>query len=114
MLKEVIAIIRPNMWQKTKTALNDEGFTAFTVNMVYGRGKEKGLNYLTAKGKGGIRYLPKQMVSIFAETGEVEQIVKVIIETNKTGEIGDGKIFVCAVDAMESIRTGEKEEGVLA
>lgn len=110
MLKEVIAVIRPNMWQKTKQALHEEGFTAFTVHIVYGRGKEKGLHYLTAKGKSGITFLPKRMITILVNTEDVQPLVQLLMEINKTGEIGDGKIFVCPVESMEGIRTGQKEK----
>lgn len=114
MLKEVIAVIRPNMWQKTKQALHEEGFTAFTVTMVYGRGKEKGLHYLTAKGKSGITFLPKRMLTILVETEDVNHLVELLMEINRTGEIGDGKIFVCPVDSIESIRTGNGEKEAVA
>lgn len=113
-MKEVIAVIRSNQWQKTKEALQNEGFTAFTVHMVQGRGREKGLHYLTTAGKGGISFLPKRMVTIFVEPERADALVQLLMKTNKTGEIGDGKIFVCAVENIESIRTGEKEEEVFA
>lgn len=104
-MKEIIAIIRPGKWQKTKEILQEEGFTAFTAVMVYGRGKEKGLHYLTSGGQAGISYLPKRMVIIIVESERVEPLVKLLIETNSTGEIGDGKIFVCAIENTTSIRT---------
>ena len=73
-MKEIMAIIRPGAWQKTKTVLMDAGFTSLTQQRVFGRDKQKGLRYMS-QGKQGIRsipYLPKRMVTIVvADTGTV-------------------------------------------
>lgn len=109
-MKEIIAIIRPKQWQKTKNKLMEEGFTGFTVQRCHGRGKQKGLQYLSKSGaaKEGIQFLPKRMVTILASDDEVQKITEILIEVNYTGELGDGKIFICPVENLENIRTGEK------
>ncbi len=114
-MKEIVAIIRPNQWQKTKAKLLEEGFTSFTVHRVYGRGRQKGLQYLSKSGKieEGIRFLPKRMVTLFVGDGDVQTVTELLMEVNRTGEIGDGKIFVCPLDAVERIRTSEKGDEVL-
>ncbi|MBI3012880.1 MAG: P-II family nitrogen regulator [Elusimicrobia bacterium] len=114
-MKELVAIIRPNQWQKTKSRLVEEGFTAYTVQRVYGRGRQKGLQYLSKTGKvqEGIRFLPKRMVTLFLQDEDIPRAIEVFLETNQTGEIGDGKIFVCPLDAAQRIRTGEKGEEIL-
>lgn len=110
-MKEIIAIIRPNRWQKTKAKLFEEGFTPFTVHRVYGRGRQKGLQYLSKSGemKEGIRFLPKRMVTLFVKNEDVQSVTEIIVQNNQTGEIGDGKIFVCSVEEIRKIRTGEKD-----
>ncbi len=115
-MKEIIAIIRSNQWQKTKARLLDEGFNSFTIHRVYGRGRQKGLHYLTKSGKmeEGIRFLPKRMLTLFVKDEDTDTIVQLLTETNKTGEIGDGKIFVCPLEDAERVRTGEKGMEVLA
>ena len=113
-MKEVIAIIRPNRWQKTKSRLLEESFTAFTVHRVYGRGRQKGLQYLkSGKIEEGIRFLPKRMLTVFVKEEDVPALTELLIETNQTGEIGDGKIFVCPLDSVERVRTSEKGQEVL-
>ena len=113
-MKEVIAIIRPHQWQKTKARLLEEGFTAYTVHRVYGRGRQKGLQYLkSGKIEEGIRFLPKRMLTLFVKEEDAPAVIDLLVETNRTGEIGDGKIFVCPVDAVERIRTGETGQEVL-
>jgi nitrogen regulatory protein PII 2 len=115
-MKEIIAIIRANKWQATKKLLLDKGITSYTVQRVFGRGKQKGLIYLSKSGTEvrGISYLPKRMVTLFVRDEEVSGIIDLLIGANRTGEIGDGKIFVCPLESAERIRTGEKSEAVVA
>ena len=115
-MKEIIAVIRPNQWQKTRTLLMEEGFNSYTVHRVYGRGRQKGLQYLSKSGKveEGIGFLPKRMVTILAEDQDVQKIVDILIKTNQTGEIGDGKIFISPLEEIQRIRTGEKQSLALA
>ncbi len=114
-MKEITAIIRSSMWQKTKAKLMEEGFPSFTVQRVYGRGRQKGLNYLSKSGtvEEGIRYLPKRMVTLFVQAQDAERAVQAFISVNQTGEIGDGKIFVSPLEGVERVRTGEKEKEAL-
>lgn len=114
-MKEIITIIRPHQWQKTKAKLLEAGFNAFTVHRVYGRGRQKGLQYLskTKQVIEGICFLPKRMITLFILEEDVERAIQVLTEINRTGEIGDGKIFVCPLETVERVRTGEKGEEVL-
>jgi nitrogen regulatory protein PII len=105
MLKEITVILRPGKWGDTLKALEAAGFGGFTRRRVYGRGKQSGLRY--GDGTGGIQVLPKWMLTLFAEESQVDALVKVILEANKTGEIGDGKIFVSPVGSVVRIRTNE-------
>lgn len=110
-LKEVIAIIRPDRWGETKIRLQRLRFLAFTQQRVLGRGRERGLRYLPRQGAShptAIRYLPKRMISWIVEEAQVEPLVNALIETNQTGQLGDGKIFVLPVEGASRIRTGER------
>ncbi len=108
-LKEVIAIIRPERWAHTKAELRR--LPAFTQQRVLGCGRTRGLRYLPRQGaslQAGIRYLPKRMVSWIVEDTQVEPLVQAIIDANRTGHIGDGKIFVLPIGDAVRIRTGER------
>ena len=110
-MKEVIAIIRPQRWSHTKLALQPLGVHAFTHARVLGRGRERGLRYLPRAGAAsgmGVRYLPKRMISWMVEDAQVAPLVQALIEANRTGQVGDGKIFVLPVDDAVRIRTQER------
>ena len=110
-MKEVIAIIRPNRARLTKQKLAEKGFVAYTEARISGRGKQKGLQYgqagSSSGGWEGISFLPKRMLTVFVNDEEVEQLIGALIENNKTGEIGDGKIFICPLEGVTRIRTDE-------
>lgn len=116
-MKEVIAIIRMNAIQKTKRALADAGSPSVTVKGVFGRGKQKGLHLFPpaninpedSKGN-GMRYVPKRMLTMVVPDDKVGQVLETIMETNRTGMIGDGRIFVCPVKEAIRVRTGERGE----
>ena len=110
-LKEVVAIIRPHRWGHTKLRVQRLRVQAFTQTRVLGRGRERGLRYLPRKGAAsgmGVRYLPKRMISWIVEAAHVEPLVKAIIDTNQTGQLGDGKIFILPVEGALQIRTGNR------
>ena len=110
-MKEVIAILRSNKWQATKKKLLDMDINSFTVKRVSGRGQQKGLQYLYFAGRGkspvGMSFVAKRLVWFWLSEDQVEPVVTAIMEVNRTGEIGDGKIFVCPIEDAIRIRTGE-------
>ena len=113
-MKEIIAIIRMNKIQKAKNALVGIGCPSMTVNKVLGRGKQRGLQLLhpeikpeETKGK-RMRYIPKRMISIIVDDKQIDRIVRTIMKINKTGEIGDGRIFICPIEDAIRIRTDER------
>jgi nitrogen regulatory protein PII 2 len=110
-LKEVLAILRPERWTRMKARLQRLRLPACTQQRVLGRGRERGLRYLPRQGASrqtAIRYLPKRMISWIVEAAEVEPLVQAIIETNHTGQLGDGKIFVLPVAGAVRIRTADR------
>ncbi len=103
-MKMIRAFIRPEKEQETVLALEGAGFPALTKFHVFGRGKEGGLKV------GSVRYdeLPKVLLMLVVEDERTPRVLEVIKEKARTGEIGDGKIFVSAVEEAHTIRTGEK------
>ena len=120
-MKEVIAVVRMNMMNKTKLALTEAGVDAFFAHEAQGRGlsfvnrdlvegAEQGYEEAAALlGEQGKLY-PKRMVTIVVEDEAVDSVVETIIATNKSGKPGDGKIFVLPVGDGVRIRTGEMGE----
>jgi nitrogen regulatory protein PII 2 len=94
MLRELTAIVRSNKWKATAEALRNAGFPAMTRQRVYGRGRQKGLRYGTEPGAGGIPVLPKWMLTLVVEDEQVDAALAALVAANRSGEIGDGKVFV--------------------
>ena len=123
-MKEIMAIIRPKKMGPTKAALEKMGFPSLTAESVIGRGKQRGIagevNYdfrpeLLGQGKsGGMKYIPKRLVTLVVNDDVVDQVVQEIIKVNQTAQIGDGKIFVCPVENVVRVRTNECGEEALA
>jgi nitrogen regulatory protein PII 2 len=123
-MKEVMAVIRMNMINKTKRALSDAGIPSITVKDALGRGKGlvdfgvlKGaeLGYEEAISQLGQshRLIPKRLISITLPENLVQRAVDTIIKTNRTGKSGDGKIFVMPVMDVIRVRTEETGESAL-
>jgi len=119
-MQEVIAIIRVNRMQRTKEALCEKGFLSMTAMRVLGRGKQRGLHYELKpeapeklKREGRMQYIPKKMLWMVVRDDQVDTVVEAIIKVNKTGKIGDGKIFVCPVENATRVRTGEEGEAAI-
>ena len=121
-MKEVLAIIRINMVIATKTALANAGFPAFSCRKCLGRGKkgvdmavvqtliDTGETPVNAVGEHlteSHRLIAKRMFTVIVDDEEVGNVVKIIIETNQTGNPGDGKIFVLPIMEAVTVRTGE-------
>jgi len=103
-MKMVRAVIRPEMVDKVADSLEAGGFTALTRMDVFGRGKQKGIKV------GNVVYdnLPKAMLMVVIDDELLESAVKIIEDSARTGNIGDGKIFVTSVEESYTIRTGAR------
>jgi len=118
-MKEVIAVVRMNMMNRTKAALTEAGIAAYFAHEAQGRGKgfvnpavlegaEQGYEEAAALlGEKGKLYA-KRMITVVVEDGQVDEVVQTIIEANQTGKPGDGKIFVLPIKDAVRVRTGEK------
>ncbi len=102
-MKMIRAIIRPNKEEKVVEHLEKDGFYSMTKMNVFGRGKQKGIRV------GTVCYdeLPKVMLMLVVNDEEVIKVVNVIQNSARTGNIGDGKIFVTDVSEAYTVRTGE-------
>ena len=123
-MKEVVAIVRMNMMNQTKQSLADVGFPALNAVKVLGRGKgqvdyrllrgaESGAEEAIAQLGLGPQLIPKRMVSLVVADEKVPLVVQTIIECNRTGQAGDGKIFVLPVSDSVRIRTGESGDAAI-
>jgi nitrogen regulatory protein PII 2 len=122
-MKEIIAIIRPKKVGATRDALEQLGFSSMTAEAVLGRGLQRGIAgevnvecspaALAKVISGGMKYIPKRLLSIMVRDTDVDVVVKTIIEVNQTAQIGDGKIFVCPLDDALRVRTGEQGESAV-
>lgn len=107
-MKKVEAIIRPFKLDDVKIALVDAGIVGMTVSEVRGFGKQKGQKERYRGSEYTVEFLQKLKLEIVVEDNQVNMVVDKIISASRTGEIGDGKIFITPVDSVIRIRTGEK------
>src|SRR5689334_10379007 len=106
-MKKIEAIIRPSALRAVLDGLKQVGYPGVTVIEVSGHGKQKGITE-SYRGQTVEGLLPKLMVIAVVDDGQVTEVVGVISKSAKTGEIGDGKLFVSTVDDAYRIRTGDK------
>ena len=109
-MKEIVAIIRPNKLDEVKDALEKIGCHGITVTEVKGRGRQLGITESYRGSDYRIDMLPKTRLEIVISDEEAENVIKAILETAQTGDIGDGKIFISSVEDVVRIRTGERGE----
>ena len=107
-MKKVEAIIRPFKLDEVKIALVNAGIVGMTVSEVRGFGRQKGQTERYRGSEYTVEFLQKLKVEIVVEDTKVDMVVDKIISAARTGEIGDGKIFISSVDQIIRIRTGER------
>lgn len=108
-MKKVEAIIRPFKLDDVKIALVNAGVVGMTVSEVRGFGRQKGQTERYRGSEYTVEFLQKLKIEIVIEDHQVDMVVSKIVEAARTGEIGDGKIFVSPVEKVVRIRTGEKD-----
>ena len=107
-MKKIEAIIRPFKLDEVKIALVNAGIIGMTVSEVRGFGRQKGQTERYRGSEYTVEFLQKLKVEIVIEDTQVDMVVDKIIAAARTGEIGDGKIFISPVEQVVRIRTGEK------
>ena len=108
-MKKVEAIIRPFKLDQVKIALVNAGIIGMTVSEVRGFGRQKGQTERYRGSEYTVEFLQKLKIEIVVEDSQVDMVVEKLIAAARTGEIGDGKIFISPVDHIVRIRTGEKD-----
>jgi nitrogen regulatory protein PII len=106
-MKKVEAIIKPFKLDEVKEALQKLGVQGMTVSEVKGFGRQKGHTELYRGAEYIVDFLPKVMLEVVVDDGQVQGVVEAIVKAAKTGKIGDGKIFISNLDEVIRIRTGE-------
>ncbi len=112
-MKQVTAIVRPEMLEPLKDALMEANVSGMTVSEVQGFGHQHGWKEYFRGTEVLLNMVPKVQVMLVVEDSQVDALVDKICAVAKTGEVGDGKIFICPVEDVVRIRTGERGEGAL-
>lgn len=106
-MKKIEAVIRHFKLEEVKDALTQAGIKGMTVTEVRGFGRQKGHKEQYRGAEYTVDFLPKVKLDIVVDDDDLNRILQVIVESARTGQIGDGKIFVSALDQAVRIRTGE-------
>jgi nitrogen regulatory protein P-II 1 len=112
-MKKIEAVIQSERLNQVKAALQDVGVSGMTVIDVHGRGEQKGLEFVNRAGKYRVDLLPKTLIDIVVHDEDTDRVVDAIVKGARTGEIGDGKVFVTSVERCVRIRTGEEDDVAL-
>ena len=112
-MKMITAVIKPFKLEEVREALADCGVTGLTVTEVKGFGRQKGHTELYRGAEYVVDFLPKVKVEVVVRTEDVERCVDAIVGAARTSKIGDGKIFVTAVERVVRIRTGDLDEAAV-
>ena len=112
-MKIVMAIIKPFKLDEVRDALTAIGVHGMTVTEVKGYGRQKGHTEIYRGAEYAVSFLPKIKVEVAVATDQVDKIIDTIAAAAKTGQIGDGKIFVLGIDSAVRIRTGETDTAAL-
>ena len=108
-MKLLKSIVRPNKVDEVKDALAKLNISGMTVTEVRGHGKQKGHTAIYRGKEYNVSLLPKMQLEVVVEDSMVDEAIKAIVQSARTGEIGDGRVFVLPVEQTYKIRTGEKD-----
>ena len=112
-MKIVMAVIKPFKLDEVRDALTAVGVHGLTVTEVKGYGRQKGHTEIYRGTEYAVNFLPKVKIEVAVDSGQVNKVVEAITGAAKTGQIGDGKIFVFPLDHAVRIRTGETDGAAL-
>ncbi len=107
-MKLITAIIKPFKLDEVRKAVSDVGVQGVTVTEVRGFGRQRGHTEIYRGAEYVVEFVPKTKIEIAVDDSLAEQVIEAIINSAKTGKVGDGKIFVCDLEQVVRIRTGER------
>ena len=112
-MKLVVAIIKPFKLDEVRQALTDIGVHGMTVTEVKGYGRQKGHTEIYRGAEYVVNFLPKLRIEVAVDTNMAEKVIEAITSRARTGQIGDGKVFVTSIESALRIRTGETDSDAL-
>ena len=112
-MKLIVAIIKPFKLDDVREALAELGVQGMTVGEVKGYGRQKGYTEIYRGAEYNVNFLPKVRIDVVVEADRAERVVEALASAARTGEIGDGKIFVATIEHAVRIRTGETDGNAL-
>jgi len=112
-VKKVEAVIKPFKLDEVKEALHEVGVSGITVTEAKGFGRQKGHTELYRGAEYVVDFLPKVRLEVVVDDDQVDRVVEAIANAARTGRIGDGKIFVSAIESAVRIRTGERDSDAI-
>ena len=112
-MKKIEAVIREEKLDAVKQALEEKSYFGMTVSEVSGRGKQKGIPLQWRVGEYRVDLLPKLKIELVVLDEDVPVAIDAIIRNARTGELGDGKIFVLPVEHVVRVRTGDRDENAI-
>ena len=110
-MKKVEAIVRHFKLEDVKSAITEVGIHGMTVTEVRGFGRQKGHKETYRGAEYIVDFMPKVKLDVVVDDADLDKLVEAIVQAARTGQVGDGKIFVSAVDQVVRIRTGEQNHG---
>lgn len=108
-MNKITAVIRVEKLEETRAALSEKGYPGLMISRIEGHGKQGGITQQFRGREYTIELLPKLKLEIVANDKDVKNIVEAIMQVARTGQAGDGKIFVSPISEVHRIRTGEKD-----
>jgi nitrogen regulatory protein P-II 1 len=112
-MKKIEAIIREERLDAVKKALEEKSYFGMTVSEVSGRGKQKGIPVQWRVGEYRVDLLPKLKIELVVLDEDVPLVIEAIVGAARTGETGDGKIFILPVEGVVRVRTGDRDENAV-
>jgi nitrogen regulatory protein P-II 1 len=112
-MKLVTAVVKPHKWEDVRVALESFGVTGMTVTEASGYGRQKGHTEVYRGAEYEVALLPKVRVEIVVDDPDADDVVEIIVKSAQTGKIGDGKVWVTAIDSVVRVRTGERDVSAL-
>jgi len=109
-VKLVTAIIKPHKLDAAKEALQAAGIAGLTVSEVRGYGRQRGHTEIYRGAEYTVEFVPKVKLEILATDATLDAVIEAVVTAARSGEVGDGKVFVTSVDRVVRIRTGETDD----